>query len=95
MSLFFSSISSLQSLFFCMGNRYDAFAPCKGMQGTVGLWILRDCGRTTYDTIHLMYASVMRHTHEPNSLLTYYAVLRPFQSCSFPGTITGGVLNYE
>ena len=38
-------------------------------------WIL-DCGRTTYDTIHVMYASIMRHTHEPNCLLTYYTVLR-------------------
>ena len=25
-----------------------------------------DCGRTTYDTIHLMYACIMRHTHEPH-----------------------------
>ena len=30
--LVFSSISSLQSLFFCMGDRHDAFAPSEGIK---------------------------------------------------------------
>ena len=45
--------------------------------------------------VGLLYASIMRHAHEPNCLLTYYAMLRPFQSRSFPGTITGELLDYE
>ena len=50
---------------------------------------------TFLTVVGLLYASVMRHAHEPNCLLTYYAILRPFQSRSFPGTITGGILDYE
>ena len=36
---FFCSISSVQRFFFSFGDWYDAFAPCKGPQGTVGFWI--------------------------------------------------------
>ena len=50
---------------------------------------------TSLTVVGLLYASVMRHAHEPNCLLTYYAILRPFQSRSFSGTITGGILDYE
>ena len=50
---------------------------------------------TSLTVVGLLYASIIRHAHEPNCLLTYYAVLRPFQSRSFPGTITGGILDYE
>ena len=50
---------------------------------------------TSFTMVGLLYASAMRHAQEPNCLLTYYAILRPFQSRSFPGTITGGILDYE
>ena len=50
---------------------------------------------TSLTVVGLLYASSMRHAHEPNCLLTYHAVLRPFQSRSFPSTITGGLLDYE
>ena len=38
---FFPSISCLQSFFFRLGDWYDAFAQCKGIQGTVGFLIPR------------------------------------------------------
>ena len=38
---------------------------------------------TSLTVVGLLYTSIMRHAHEPNCLLTYYAVLRPFQSLLF------------
>ena len=43
-----------------------------------------DCGRTTYDTIHLMYACIVRQTYEPNCLLTSYCT-EVLKSCIFTG----------
>ena len=43
-----------------------------------------DCGRTTYDTIHLMYACIVRQTYEPNCLLTSYCT-EVLKSCTFTG----------
>ena len=49
---FVSSISFLQIFFFCMRDRHDAFAPCEGIQCTVGFWIPR-LGFRIPNTVHV------------------------------------------
>ena len=49
---FVSSISSLQSFFFCTEDRHDAFTTCEEIQGTVGFRIPRLGFRIPY-TVHV------------------------------------------